>query len=88
LEDAINAKNAQDAKEAKEAADAKQAALDALKAELEKAKAINKDDYTPNSVKPLTDAETTRQAIVDAPDGKTTEEIEAATQALKDAQAG
>ncbi|PNZ46087.1 lectin-like domain-containing protein, partial [Staphylococcus simulans] len=88
LEDAINAKNAQDAKEAKEAADAKQAALDALKAELEKAKAINKDDYTPNSVKPLTDAETTGQAIVDAPDGKTTEEIEAATQALKDAQAG
>ncbi|RIN43175.1 YSIRK-type signal peptide-containing protein [Staphylococcus simulans] len=88
LEDAINAKNAQDAKEAKEAADAKQAALDALKAELEKAKAINKDDYTPNSVKPLTDAETTGQAIVDAPNGKTTEEIEAATQALKDAQAG
>ncbi|MDU0420410.1 putative Ig domain-containing protein [Staphylococcus simulans] len=88
LEDAINAKNAQDAKEAKEAADAKQAALDALKAELEKAKAINKDEYTPNSVKPLTDAETTGQAIVDAPDGKTTEEIEAATQALKDAQAG
>ncbi|UXV43031.1 lectin-like domain-containing protein [Staphylococcus simulans] len=88
LEDAINAKNAQDAKEAKAAADAKQAALDALKAELEKAKAINKDDYTPNSVKPLTDAETTGQAIVDAPDGKTTEEIEAATQALKDAQAG
>ncbi|PTJ22518.1 FIVAR domain-containing protein [Staphylococcus simulans] len=88
LEDAINAKNAQDAKEAKEAADAKQAALDALKAELEKAKAINKDEYTPNSVKPLTDAETTGQAIVDAPDNKTTAEIEAATQALKDAQAG
>ncbi|WP_158694918.1 FIVAR domain-containing protein, partial [Staphylococcus simulans] len=88
LEDAINAKNAQDAKEAKAAADAKQAALDALKAELEKAKAINKDEYTPNSVKPLTDAETTGQAIVDAPDNKTTAEIEAATQALKDAQAG
>ncbi|UXR52025.1 putative Ig domain-containing protein [Staphylococcus simulans] len=88
LEDAINAKNAQDVKEAKEAADAKQAALDALKAELEKAKAINKDDYTPNSVEPLTDAETTGQAIVDAPDNKTTAEIEAATQALKDAQAG
>ncbi|WP_176745498.1 FIVAR domain-containing protein, partial [Staphylococcus sp. HMSC056G08] len=88
LEDAINAKAAQDAKEAKEAADAKQAALDALKAELEKAKAINKDEYTPNSVKPLTDAETTGQAIVDAPDNKTTAEIEAATQALKDAQAG
>ncbi|PTJ96109.1 FIVAR domain-containing protein [Staphylococcus simulans] len=88
LEDAINAKNAQDAKEAQAAADAKQAALDALKAELEKAKAINKDEYTPNSVKPLTDAETTGQAIVDAPDGKTTEEIEAATQALKDAQVG
>ncbi|WMM09491.1 putative Ig domain-containing protein [Staphylococcus simulans] len=88
LEDAINAKTAQDAKEAKEAADAKQAALDALKAELEKAKAINKDEYTPNSVKPLTDAETTGQAIVDAPDNKTTAEIEAATQALKDAQVG
>ncbi|WP_412519850.1 lectin-like domain-containing protein [Staphylococcus simulans] len=88
LEEAINAKQAQDAKEAKEAADAKQAALDALKAELEKAKAINKDNFTPNSVKPLTDAETTGQAIVDAPDNKTTKEIEAATQALKDAQAG
>ncbi|WP_176746745.1 FIVAR domain-containing protein, partial [Staphylococcus sp. HMSC65H10] len=88
LEDAINAKNAQDAKEAKEAADAKQAALDVLKAELEKAKAINKDDYTPNSVKPLTDAETTGQAIVDAPKDKTVEEIKKATQALKDAQAG
>ncbi|RIN78860.1 YSIRK-type signal peptide-containing protein [Staphylococcus simulans] len=88
LEEAINAKTAQDAKEAKEAADAKQAALDALKAELEKAKAINKDDYTPNSVKPLTDAETTGQNIIDNAEGKTTEEIEAATQALKDAQAG
>ncbi|WP_186822052.1 FIVAR domain-containing protein, partial [Staphylococcus sp. HMSC10C03] len=57
-----------------------------LKAELEKAKAINKDEYTPDSVKPLTDAQTAGQAIVDAPDNKTTAEIEAATQALKDAQ--
>ncbi|PTJ07367.1 lectin-like domain-containing protein [Staphylococcus simulans] len=86
LDDAINAKKAQDAKEAKEAADAKQAALEALKAELEKAKAVQKDNFTPDSVKPLTDAETSGQAIVDAPDGKTTKEIEAATQALKDAQ--
>ncbi|WP_180363556.1 FIVAR domain-containing protein, partial [Staphylococcus sp. HMSC070A03] len=86
LDDAINAKKAQDAKEDKEAADAKQAALEALKAELEKAKAVQKDNFTPDSVKPLTDAETSGQAIVDAPDGKTTKEIEAATQALKDAQ--
>ncbi|RIO05813.1 hypothetical protein BUZ94_14425, partial [Mammaliicoccus sciuri] len=71
LNKAIEAKTTQDK------ADAVNAALEALKAELEKAKAINKDDYTPNSVKPLTDAETTGQAIVDAPDGKTTEEIEA-----------
>ncbi|WP_180364647.1 FIVAR domain-containing protein, partial [Staphylococcus sp. HMSC061G12] len=56
------------------------------KAELEKAKAINKDEYTPDSVKPLTDAQTAGQGIVDAPDNKTTAEIEAATQALKDAQ--
>ncbi|WP_186823134.1 putative Ig domain-containing protein, partial [Staphylococcus sp. HMSC12H08] len=86
LDEAINAKKTQDEKEAKAAADAKQAALDALKAELEKAKAINKDEYTPDSVKPLTDAQTAGQAIVDAPDNKTTAEIEAATQALKDAQ--
>ncbi|MHD0398250.1 hypothetical protein ACY2DA_10440 [Staphylococcus simulans] len=80
LNDAVNAKQAQDAKEAK------QAALDALKAELEKAKAVNKDDYTPNSVKPLTEAETAGQTVVDNANGKTIKEIEAATQALKDAQ--
>ncbi|PTK46727.1 hypothetical protein BUZ61_15870, partial [Staphylococcus nepalensis] len=62
--------------------------LDALKAELEKAKSVDKDAYTPNSVKPLTDAVTVGQAIVDAPKDKTVEEIKKATQALKDAQAG
>ncbi|WP_158694919.1 FIVAR domain-containing protein, partial [Staphylococcus simulans] len=84
--DALN--KAIEAKTVQDKADKVNAALDALKAELEKAKAINKDDYTPNSVKPLTDAEAAGQAIVDAPTGKTVEEIEAATQALKDAQAG
>ncbi|WP_372588066.1 hypothetical protein [Staphylococcus simulans] len=84
--DALN--KAIEAKTVQDKADKVNAALDALKAELEKAKAINKDDYTPNSVKPLTEAETAGQAIVDAPTGKTVEEIEKATQALKDAQAG
>ncbi|MGD6771976.1 hypothetical protein, partial [Staphylococcus simulans] len=84
--DALN--KAIEAKTAQDKADAVNAALDALKEELEKAKAINKDDYTPNSVKPLTEAETAGQAIVDAPTGKTVEEIEKATQALKGAQAG
>ncbi|MDQ7116380.1 hypothetical protein [Staphylococcus simulans] len=84
LNKVVEAKKAQDAKEAAE----KQAALDALKAELEKAKSVDKDAYTPNSVKPLTDAVTVGQAIVDAPKDKTVEEIKKATQALKDAQAG
>ncbi|UXR29784.1 hypothetical protein MUA73_10230 [Staphylococcus simulans] len=84
LNKVVEAKKAQDAKEAAE----KQAALDALKAELEKAKSVDKDAYTPNSVKPLTDAVTVGQAIVDAPKDKTVDQIKKATQALKDAQAG
>ena len=39
-------------------------------------------------MKPLTEAANAGQAIVDAPKGKTVEEIEKATQALKDALAG
>lgn len=84
LDDAINAKKAQDAKEAKAAADAKQAALDALKEELAK---IDKDNFTPHTVAPLTEKEDAGKAIVAAPENKTTEEIEKATQALKDAEA-
>ncbi|MCP6651876.1 hypothetical protein NL518_27665, partial [Klebsiella pneumoniae] len=57
LENAVNAKNAQDAKEAQAAAKAKQDALDALKAELEKVAKINKDNFTPNTVAPLTEKE-------------------------------
>ncbi|PTJ22517.1 lectin-like domain-containing protein [Staphylococcus simulans] len=83
LDNALNAKKAQDTKEAVE----KQNALDALKAELEKAKKVNKELYTTNSVKVLTDSETAGQNVVDNAANKTTQEIEEATKALKDAQA-
>ncbi|OFM19408.1 hypothetical protein HMPREF2713_12550 [Staphylococcus sp. HMSC059E03] len=83
LDNALNAKKAQDTKEAVE----KQNALDALKAELEKAKTVNKELYTTNSVKVLTDSETAGQNVVDNAAKKTTQEIEEATKALKDAQA-
>ncbi|MGX0714336.1 lectin family protein/putative Ig domain-containing protein/YSIRK type signal peptide-containing protein/uncharacterized sugar-binding protein/membrane anchored protein [Staphylococcus simulans] len=83
LDNALNAKKAQDTKEAVE----KQNALDALKAELEKAKTVNKELYTTNSVKVLTDSETAGQNVVDNAANKTTQEIEEATKALKDAQA-
>ena len=83
LDNALNAKKAQDTKEAVE----KQNALDALKAELEKAKTVNKELYTTNSVKVLTDSETAGQNVVDNAVNKTTQEIEEATKALKDAQA-
>ncbi|WP_186821793.1 FIVAR domain-containing protein, partial [Staphylococcus sp. HMSC059E03] len=82
LNKAIEAKTTQDK------ADAVNAALEALKAELEKAKAINKDDYTPNSVKPLVDAMAVAQGIVNNPESVNVDQIKAATQALKDAQAG
>ncbi|RIO09170.1 FIVAR domain-containing protein, partial [Mammaliicoccus sciuri] len=82
LEDAINAKIAQDK------ADAVNAALEALKAELEKAKAINQADFTPNSVEPLVDAMAVAQGIMNNPESVTVDQIKAATQALKDAQAG
>ncbi|PTK53780.1 hypothetical protein BUZ61_13995, partial [Staphylococcus nepalensis] len=82
LNKAIEAKTTQDK------ADAVNAALEALKAELEKAKAINKDDYTPNSVKPLVDAMAVAQGIVNNPESVTVDQIKEATQALKDAQAG
>ncbi|MDK8315243.1 MAG: YSIRK-type signal peptide-containing protein [Staphylococcus simulans] len=83
LDNALNAKKAQDTKEAVE----KQNALDALKAELEKAKTVNKELYTTNSVKVLTDSETAGQNVVDNAANKTTQEIEETTKALKDAQA-
>ncbi|PTK54084.1 hypothetical protein BUZ61_13900, partial [Staphylococcus nepalensis] len=76
--DALN--KAIEAKTAQDQADAVKAALDALKAELEKAKAVKTDKYTPDSVKPLTDAELAGQAIVDAPTGKPVEDINKATQ--------
>ncbi|PNZ40980.1 FIVAR domain-containing protein, partial [Staphylococcus simulans] len=63
-------------------------ALEALKAELEKAKAINQADFTPNSVEPLVDAIAVAQGIVNNPESVTVDQIKAATQALKDAQAG
>ncbi|WP_199791775.1 FIVAR domain-containing protein, partial [Staphylococcus simulans] len=84
--DALN--KAVEAKTAQDKADAVNAALEALKAELEKAKAINKDDYTPNSVKPLVDAMAVAQGIVNNPESVTVDQIKEATQALKDAQAG
>uniref|UniRef100_UPI0013C42EDB LPXTG cell wall anchor domain-containing protein n=1 Tax=Staphylococcus sp. EZ-P03 TaxID=2282739 RepID=UPI0013C42EDB len=88
LDDAINAKKVADAKDAADAAALKQAALDALKAELAKVAKLDKNAYTPNSVQPLNTTETAGKAIVAAPDAKTVEEIQAATQALKDAEAG
>ncbi|WP_176745480.1 hypothetical protein, partial [Staphylococcus sp. HMSC056G08] len=45
-------------------ADQVNAALEVLKKELEKVASIDKYAYTPNSVEPLTKAETTGQAIV------------------------
>ncbi|WP_186822041.1 FIVAR domain-containing protein, partial [Staphylococcus sp. HMSC10C03] len=84
--DALN--KAIEAKTAQDKADAVNAALEALKAELEKAKAINKDDYTPNSVEPLVDTMAVAQGIVNNPESVTVDQIKAATQALKDAQAG
>ncbi|WP_170168028.1 FIVAR domain-containing protein, partial [Staphylococcus piscifermentans] len=87
LNKAIQAKADQD-KADQAQANAINTALEALKAELEKAKAVNKDNYTPNSVKPLTEAANAGQAIVDAPTGKTVEEINQTTQAVKDALAG
>ncbi|MHD0398251.1 putative Ig domain-containing protein [Staphylococcus simulans] len=88
LDNAVNAKQAADAKEKADAAQAKQEALDALKAELAKVAQIDKNNFTPDSVTPLTEKETAGQAIVDAPDAKTTDEIKAATEALKQAEAG
>ncbi|PTJ26303.1 hypothetical protein BU031_02945 [Staphylococcus simulans] len=80
LENAVKAKTTQDK------VDAFNKALDALKAELEKVKTIDKDFYTPNSVKPVTDAETAGQTIVNNSADKTVEEINKATQDLKEAQ--
>ncbi|WP_199790698.1 FIVAR domain-containing protein, partial [Staphylococcus simulans] len=88
LDEAINAKKVADAKDAADAAALKQAALDALKAELAKVAQLDKNAYTPNSVTPLNTKESEGQSIVDAPDAKTVEEIQAATQELKDAEAG
>ncbi|PTK55296.1 hypothetical protein BUZ61_13650, partial [Staphylococcus nepalensis] len=85
LNTAITAKKAQDDQIAKDAA-AKQAALDALNDELNKVKALDKTTYTPNTVTSLTEKQTAAQAIADAPETKTTEEINAATKALKDAK--
>ncbi|PTJ20400.1 hypothetical protein BU038_01725 [Staphylococcus simulans] len=85
LNNAITAKKAQDDQIAKDAA-AKKAALDALNNELKKVQGLDKATYTPNTVTPLTEKQTAAQAIADAPDTKTTEEINAATKALKDAQ--
>ncbi|PTJ27907.1 hypothetical protein BU035_05605 [Staphylococcus simulans] len=82
LDNAVNAKKDQDAKDAQ----AKQEALDALKAELDKVKAVDKTVYTPNTVTTLTEKETAGNDIVATPEAKTTEEINQATQALKDAQ--
>ncbi|PTK42326.1 hypothetical protein BUZ61_17670, partial [Staphylococcus nepalensis] len=48
---------------------------------------VNKELYTTNSVKVLTDSETAGQNVVDNAANKTTQEIEEATKALKDAQA-
>ncbi|RTX85772.1 YSIRK-type signal peptide-containing protein, partial [Staphylococcus piscifermentans] len=88
LDKAIKAKQDQDAKEKVDAAKAKQDALDALKAELAKVEKLDKDEFAPNTVAPLTEKETAGKAIVDAPTGKTVEEINRATQAVKDALAG
>ncbi|WP_151194851.1 lectin-like domain-containing protein, partial [Staphylococcus piscifermentans] len=87
LNNAVKAKQAQDNQIAQDAA-AKQAALNALNDALNKAKALDKSGYTPNSVTPLTEKETAAKAIADAPESKSTAEINTATQALKDAQAG
>ncbi|WP_158698105.1 lectin-like domain-containing protein, partial [Staphylococcus simulans] len=81
LDNAINAKKAQDAADA-----LKQAALDALKAELAKAAKINKNNFTPETVTPLTEKENAGKAIVANPDNQTVEAINAATEALKAAE--
>ncbi|WP_412519854.1 LPXTG cell wall anchor domain-containing protein [Staphylococcus simulans] len=86
LNNALVAKKAQDDQLAKDAT-AKQAALDSLNTELNKVKALDKASYTPNTVTPLTEKQAAAQAIADAPNAKTTEEINAAIKALQDAQA-
>ncbi|RZI00934.1 hypothetical protein EIG98_11835, partial [Staphylococcus condimenti] len=82
LNDALNAKKEQDAKDA--ANKEKQAALDELEKALEAAKAVNKTDYTPNTVTPLDDAvkagETAKADI-----NKTPEELKQAAKAINDA---
>ncbi|APR61207.1 hypothetical protein BTZ13_08310 [Staphylococcus condimenti] len=83
LNDALNAKKEQDAKDA--ANKEKQAALDELEKALEAAKAVNKTDYTPNTVTPLDDAvkagETAKADI-----NKTPEELKQAAKAINDAK--
>lgn len=83
LDNAIKAKQTQDAADA-----LKQAALDELKAELAKVAKIDKNNFTPDSVAPLTEKETAGNAIVANPENKTVDEIKTATQALKDAEKG
>ena len=84
LNKALDAKAKQDAKD--DADKEKQDALNELNAELEKANAVNKENYTPNSVETLADAVQDGQAIVDAPNDKTADEIKKTTQLVKDAQ--
>ncbi|WP_176745493.1 hypothetical protein, partial [Staphylococcus sp. HMSC056G08] len=81
LDQAVAAKKTQDELDA-----LKKAALDELKAELSKVGKLDYKDYTPDSVKPLADKEVLGNAIVTIPELKTTEEIKAVTQELKDLQ--
>ncbi|WP_186824227.1 LPXTG cell wall anchor domain-containing protein, partial [Staphylococcus carnosus] len=94
LNEALDAKKAQDAKDADEKAkqDAKdvdektkQAALDELNKAIEAAKAVNKADYTPNTVTPLDNA-VKAGVTAKADTNKTPEELKQAAKAINDAK--
>ncbi|WP_180364632.1 hypothetical protein, partial [Staphylococcus sp. HMSC061G12] len=62
-----------------------QDALDELNKAIEDAKAVNKDDFKPNTVKPLEDAVAAGEAAK-ADATKTPEELKEAAKAITDAQ--
>ncbi|POA01496.1 hypothetical protein CD153_07805, partial [Staphylococcus carnosus] len=84
LNKALEAKKEQDAKDAE--AKAKQAALDELTKAIEAANAVNKEDYTPNTVTPLDDAVKAGETAK-ADTNKSPEELKQAAKAINDAKA-
>ncbi|UTB80896.1 YSIRK-type signal peptide-containing protein [Staphylococcus carnosus] len=84
LNKALEAKKEQDAKDAE--AKAKQAALDELTKAIEATNAVNKEDYTPNTVTPLDDAVKAGETAK-ADTNKSPEELKQAAKAINDAKA-